>query len=305
MILMTLVPCVLAGAAYGLRGATRAASLATFLHLVIAVEIWTMGGSMRGFVLSLFPRIAALYGFPMMAGYLADTWRREHHALRDANRQLRGYAATIEHLATSRERVRLARAMHDTLAHTLAALVIQLEAVDALQEVDARAAQQQLSKASHEARVGLDETRRAILDLRSAPVEEHGLAAALEQLVRQFGAKSGIQTTWTLRGAPTPLLPVQANAVYRIAEEALDNVERHSGAESLDVTLDYGTGVALSIHDNGSGFDPHSVEQDRYGLVGIQERATLVDGQVEITSEPGAGTTLVVHIAQLWQKAGQ
>jgi len=303
MILMTLVPCVLAGAAYGMRGAIRAASLATVLHLVIGLEIWWFRGSLRGFVLSLFTRIAVLYGFPIIAGYLSDTWRQEHHALSEANRQLRGYAATIEQLATSRERVRLARAMHDTLAHTLAAMVIQLEAVDALYEVDPDAAQAQLGKASREARIGLDETRQAILDLRSAPVEELGLDKALGQLVHRFEQRNGIQATWTPNGSPTHLLPVQANALYRIAEEALNNVERHSGARRVDVSMEYGDGVTLSIRDNGAGFDPHNVDEGRYGLLGIRERATLVDGEVEIISAPGSGTTLMVHIAELWQRA--
>jgi signal transduction histidine kinase len=248
-------------------------------------------------------RLAVLYGFSIMAGYLSDTWRQDHQALSEANRQLRGYAATIEQLATSRERVRLARAMHDTLAHTLAAMVIQLEAVDALHEVDPEAAQKQLSKASLEARSGLEEARRAILDLRSAPVEEHGLDEALKQMVQRFGQKNGMRSNWTLRGTPTPLLPVQANALYRIAEESLSNVERHSGAHSVDVSLEYGTGVKLTVHDDGTGFDPHTVDQGRYGLLGIHERATLVDGQVEIASAPDTGTTLVVEIAELWQRA--
>lgn len=303
MILMTLVPCVLAGAVYGIRGAVRAASLATLLHLVIGLEIWWLEGSLRGFVLSLLTRIAVLYGFPVIAGYLSDTWREEHKALSEANRQMRGYAATIEQLATSRERVRLARAMHDTLAHTLAAMVIQLEAVDALQEVDPRAAQAQLGKASRQARSGLEEARQAIQDLRSAPVEEHGLDEALEQLVRRFGEKSSIQTSWTLKGDSTPLLPVQANALYRIAEEALNNVERHAGARHVDVSLAYGTGVTLTVHDDGTGFDLNHVDEGRYGLLGIRERATLVDGAVEISSVSGAGTTLKVEIAELWRPA--
>jgi signal transduction histidine kinase len=303
MILMTLVPCILAGAAYGLRGAVRAATLATLLHLVIGIEIWWFQGPLRGFVLSLLTRIAVLYGFTIIAGYLSDTWREEHRALSEANRQLRGYAATIEQLATSRERVRLARAMHDTLAHTLAAMVIQLEAVDALQEVDTMAAQAQLSKASQEARTGLEEARQAILDLRSAPVEEHGLDEALEQMVGRFGQRYGIHTTWALKGAPTPLLPVQANALYRITEEALSNVERHAGARCLDVSLEYDAGVTLSIHDDGAGFDPHNVDEGRYGLLGIRERATLVDGEIQILSAPGAGTTLIVRIAELWRPA--
>jgi signal transduction histidine kinase len=193
--------------------------------------------------------------------------------------------------------------MHDTLAHTLAAMVIQLEAVDALYEVNPDAAQAQLGKASQEARTGLEEARQAILDLRSAPVEELGLDDALEQMVRRFGQRNGILTTWTLEGSPSPMLPVQANALYRIAEEALTNVERHAEARSLDVSLRYGTGVTLTVQDDGTGFDPHNVDESRYGLLGIRERATLVDGETQIVSASGKGTTLTVHIAELWQKA--
>jgi signal transduction histidine kinase len=301
MILMTLVPCVLSGAAYGLRGAIKAATLATLLHLAMGVFIWLLNGSVHGFVISLLPRIAVLYGFPVIAGYLADTWRQEHKALQDANRQLRGYAATIEQLATSRERVRLARAMHDTLAHSLAALVVQLEAVGALEETDPPAAQIQLAKVSREARAGLDETRQAIADLRSAPIEESGLAGALEHLTAQFSRQNGIQSESYVEGDPTPLLPVQANALYRIAEEALTNVARHADARHVSVHLSYADGVTLTVQDDGEGFDPQAIEPGRYGLIGIHERATLVDGVVKIESAPDKGTTLTVHITELWE----
>jgi signal transduction histidine kinase len=301
MILMTLVPCVLSGAAYGLGGAIKAASLATALHMVMGVVIWMGDGAMRGFLISLLPRVAVLYGFPVIAGYLADTWRREHKALQTANQQLRGYAATIEHLATSRERVRLARAMHDTLAHSLAALVVQLEAVDALIETNLEAAQAQLDKVRDEARVGLDETRQAIADLRSAPIEESGLSGALEYLTKQFSQQHGIQAAWQVEGTPTPLLPVQANALYRIAEEALTNIARHADARHVFVRLSYADGVTLAIKDDGEGFDPQAIDTDRYGLIGIYERATLVDGTVQIDSTPGHGTTLTVHITELWE----
>jgi signal transduction histidine kinase len=299
--LMTLVPCVLSGAVYGLRGAVKAATLAVLLHLVIGVLVWSLKGSIHGFVISLLPRIAVLYGFPVIAGYLADTWHQEHEALQEANRQVRGYAATIEQLATSRERVRLARAMHDTLAHTLAALVVQLEAVGALQETDPDAAQIHLTKVSQNARIGLDEARQAITDLRSAPVEESGLAGALEQLTRRFAQQNGIRTTCNVQGDPTPLLPVQANALYRIAEEALTNIARHADARNVSVHLSYVDGVTLTVQDDGEGFDPQTVEPGRYGLIGIHERATLVDGVVEIDSGPVKGTTLTVHIAELWE----
>jgi signal transduction histidine kinase len=301
MILFVLVPCILAGATYGMRGALGTATLATLIHLPLAFLVWLAGASFRGFLLFLPLRVAVLYGFPLITGYLADTWRREHASLQEANRRLRGYAATVENLVTSRERVRLARAMHDTLAHSLSALVVQLEAMDALQETNPAAAAGQLQRIRLHAREGLDEARQAILDLRSSPVEELGLAAALGKLVERFGERNGMHVDWNVEGEPVPLLPVQANALYRIAEEALDNVERHAGADRLAVRLSYLDGVTLSVQDDGQGFDPANVDPRRYGLVGVYERAALVDGQVTVSSAPNQGTALTVHIAEPWE----
>jgi signal transduction histidine kinase len=301
LVLLVLVPCVLAGAAYGLRGALAAATFATVIHLALGVAIQLLGTPLRGFLVFLPLRIAVLYGFSVITGYLSDTWRRERDAAEEANRQLRGYAATIEHLATSRERVRLARAMHDTLAHSLSALVIQLEAIEALEETDPEAAKGQFEKAKRIARVGLDETRRAILDLRSSPVEELGLSGALQQLVERFSQHNGIRAGWTVEGKPVPLMPVQANALYRIAEEALVNVERHAQAHQVNVALCYTDGVSLEIQDDGRGFDLSQVDRQRYGLLGITERAALVDAQVAIHSSPDGGTQVIVHIAEPWE----
>lgn len=301
MILMALIPCMLAGAAYGVRGALVAATFAAGLHVLSGVAVWLSGIPLRGF-LALFPlRIGVLFVFPLISGYLADTWRREHEALERANRRLRGYAATAEHLATSRERVRLARDMHDTLAHSLSAVVVQLEAVAALQETESAAARQQLAKVQKQARNGLDEARRAIQNLRSAPVEELGLAEAIEQLAERFGRRNGIAIDWTLEGEPAPLLPVQANALYRVIEEALSNVERHAEARRVSVRMSYQKGVTLTVRDDGRGFDPGAVDANRYGLVGIHERAALIDAEVTVESAPNEGTTLTVHIAEPWE----
>lgn len=301
VILLALIPCVLAGAAYGLRGAVKAATFATLLHLMQGVVTWLYGAPLGSFLAWLPLRIGVLYVFPLITGYLADTWRREHIALQEANRQLRGYAATVEHLATSRERVRLARDMHDTLAHSLSAVVVQLEAVDTLQETDPTAAKEQLAKVRQQARIGLDETRQAILNLRSAPVEELGLAKAIEQSVERISQRNGIRADWAVEGDPVPLLPVQANALYRIAEEALSNVGRHAQASHLTVRLSYEDGVMLSVQDDGLGFDPAAIDPERYGLLGICERAGLVDAQVMVDSAPNKGTTLKVKIAEPWK----
>jgi signal transduction histidine kinase len=302
VILLVLLPCTLAGTAYGLRSAVAASSLAVGVHLILGAAIWRAGVPLEGFLLLLPVRVAILYAFPAIAGAMADTWRREHEALQDANRALRGYAATAEHLATSRERVRLARVMHDTLAHSLAGLAVQLEALDALQENKPEAAHAQLTKIREHAHLGLKEAREAIFDLRSSPIEEFGLPVAVEQLAVKFRNQSGIQTTVELEGEPFPLLPVQANALYRILEEALNNVEQHAQANHVSVALHYNHGVTLRVHDDGVGFEPGGVEETRYGLVGVRERAALVEGVVSVESAPRQGTDLAVTIAEPWRE---
>jgi signal transduction histidine kinase len=291
-ILLVLVPCVLGAAVYGVRGAVLSATLASLIHLVQGIGFWQAGLPLDGFVALLPLRLAVLYGFPIIAGYLADTRGREHAALQEANRQLRGYAATVEQLATSRERVRLARELHDTLAHTLSALVVQLEAVDALREGDPAGSEAQLAKVRAQARAGLGETRRAILDLRSSPVEEVGLAAALARLAEKWGVEYS-------PGGEEVLLPtVQANALYRIAEEALANAERHADASRIGLRLETmdASSLALVVEDDGRGFDPDAVEPERVGLTGIYERAALIGAEVTVESAPEWGTRLRVAL---------
>ena len=116
------------------------------------------------------------------------------------------------------------------------------------------------------------------------------------------GQRNGIRTNWALEGTAFPLLPAQANALYRIVEEALRNVEQHAEAKEVAVKLTYGRGVTVSVQDDGRGFEPSEVETDRYGLVGIRERATLIDGHVSVDAAPDHGTTLTIHIAEPWEE---
>jgi signal transduction histidine kinase len=124
----------------------------------------------------------------------------------------------------------------------------------------------------------------------------------MEQLVERFGQKNGLKATWTLNGEPFVLIPAQANALYRIAEEALDNIERHAGASHIAVQLDYDTGVTVRVSDDGRGFDPDQVDADRFGLLGIYERCELIEATASVDSSPGQGTVLTVHIAEPWKE---
>ncbi len=201
-------------------------------------------------------------------------------------------------LGAAEERNRLAREIHDTLGQGLAGLVLQLETVDALLEAQAdpervrQAVQQTLTLT----RANLDETRRSVMDLRAAPLEGRTLAQALRQLATQV-RQQGLRVKTDIVGAHHPL-PLRLEAgLYRICQESLTNIVRHARAQRVQLRLNITSQqIRLYIEDDGCGFDPAQLPKDRYGLVGLNERARLLDGQLKLESSPGKGTRLEVTI---------
>lgn len=196
------------------------------------------------------------------------------------------------------ERFRLAREIHDTLGQNLAAILMRLETLDAL--LESNADPQKLSATVHDAmnlaRSNLDDARRAVLDLRAAPLEDQTLTQALEILAKNIGTESDLKIKIkSVGGHP---LPVRIEAgLYRMAQEALNNVAQHAQAQKVHVKLTSTPEYAqLIIEDNGRGFDPEEVSEKRYGLVGLNERAHLLGGSFAIDSVPDRGTHLEIHI---------
>jgi signal transduction histidine kinase len=141
------------------------------------------------------------------------------------------------------------------------------------------------------ARRGLEESRKAIQALRTGPVETLGLTGALREAIQALQARTGVQASLSTAGEESLLTPEEAHTLYRIAEEALSNVERHADAQQVDVRLDCGADrIDLVIRDDGTGFDLATVELERYGLTGMRERAAMIGASVEVNSRPGGGT---------------
>jgi signal transduction histidine kinase len=220
-------------------------------------------------------------------------------AQREARRSLATHSATLEQLATSRERNRLARELHDTLAHSLSGIAVQLEAARTLWEDDPDQARAMVEQSLESARGGLGEARRAIQALRASPLEELGLEAALCQLGEDAAERVGIPVDVTFGDKVGELDPELENAVYRIADEALTNVSRHSNAEQATVQLvRRGGKIRLEVADDGSGFDVSApVLEGHIGIMGMTERAVMVGGTVELSSEPGSGTTVRFEVS--------
>jgi two-component system NarL family sensor kinase len=207
------------------------------------------------------------------------------------------YARSIE-LGAAEERNRIAREIHDTLAQGLAGITLQLETAEVLLESGAEAARVRaaVGRALHQARASLEEARRSVLDLRAAPLEGRTLAQALEQLVGDWSALTGIDARVDIRA--TAALPARIETgLYRIAREALANVARHAGASHVRVTFSHEDATAsLTVEDDGAGFDPADVPRERFGLTGMTERARLLGGRLRVESGPATGTRVIAEV---------
>jgi signal transduction histidine kinase len=190
--------------------------------------------------------------------------------------------------AMLRERSRLARDMHDVLAHSLSGLMLQLEGARMLAAQSDANGQlpPALDRAHHLARAGLDEARRAIAALRD---EELPGANRLEQLTANFEHDSHIPTSLTFDGAPRPLDSETSLTIYRVAQEALTNIRKHSSPLRVELQLRYDPdGIRFTVRDHAERSEP-SQDLSRlggggYGLTGMRERAALLGGTLKAAS---------------------
>lgn len=226
---------------------------------------------------------------------------RQQLALRRANVQLQELAVAVEDLAISRERNRMARELHDTLAHALSGLLIQLQTVDAYWDEDAAMARTMLREAAQTARSGLQETRRALKALRASPLEDLGLALAIKDLAEAAAQQASLRLSLQLSQELPHLPDAVEECIYRIAQEATANVVEHADAHHLDLRLVQHNGrIMLEVRDDGIGFEPtRFVPNGHYGISGMVERARMAGGRLHIQSEPGQGTLILLDLPLL------
>jgi two-component system NarL family sensor kinase len=181
----------------------------------------------------------------------------------------------------------------------MAGVALQIETADALLEAGAQPerVRQALSQALSLTRASLEEARRSVLDLRAAPLEGRCLSDALGLLAAATEETIGPRVRFAAVGAHRPLPPRLEAGLYRIAQEALANAARHSGAREIAITLEVTPErVLLRLEDDGRGFDPSTIPRDRFGLMGLNERVRLLGGRLRLQTEPGAGTRLEVEV---------
>ena len=202
-------------------------------------------------------------------------------------------------LSVIEERNRLARELHDSVTQKLFGIVLTAEAAGTLLDRDAERARVQLQRLKELAAEAMEELRSLIFELRPGSLEGEGLATTLRKHVDVLRRVHGHEIALQVAGAPKLAPEVEAE-VFRIAQEALHNALRHSGAQKLELSLRAGEGggLTLTVSDDGVGFDPEdpALRSRRLGLTSMQERARGLGTALRIDSQPGEGTTIVLEV---------
>lgn len=216
--------------------------------------------------------------------------------LGQANRQLREYVVQAEELSASRERNRIAREIHDSLGHFLTVANMQLQAARTLWVAEPDRAREAVTKAQLLTQEGLQDIRRSVAALRASPLENQSLADALDQLA-VANASAETRVEFQLLGEPRRLSSPAELSLYRAGQEGLTNVRKHSKAGHTRVILDFQTRskVALTVADDGVGAEQSGVSVG-FGLLGLRERAQLLEGELRIETTPGEGFTLTFEV---------
>ena len=219
----------------------------------------------------------------------------QHAAIALTNARL--YERSRE-LTIAEERSRLAHELHDAVSQKLFSLRLTAQAAAALVDRDPSRAKGELQQVAVLAAEAADELRAAVVELRPAALDEDGLVATLRTQIHVLDRAHSARVTFDSRGVRA-LPAAQEEAVLRVAQEALHNALRHSGARHVDVTLTRSdSGTALRVTDDGSGFDPKSIRRAgrHLGLVSMRDRASGVGGVLTVESAPGKGTTIEMEV---------
>jgi PAS domain S-box-containing protein len=196
--------------------------------------------------------------------------------------------------AILKERTRMARDIHDTLAQGFTGVIVQMEAAEeALLDHDQKHAVGHVRRARELARDSLGEARRSVHALRPQVLEKAAFADALQAVVKNTAAGTALRTEFRITGQPRELSPVVEENLLHIGQEALTNALKHAHASRFSARLSFNSdAVSLELHDNGDGFDIDGVNGGGIGLIGMKERADQIGATIRVTSESGKGTTI-------------
>jgi signal transduction histidine kinase len=295
-LIVLLIPLVVISWQYGMHqvigfcGLTAVLNGAMLWHTVPFPELLA-----SGFLRVIGVQLVVFFLVGLMIVRLMHVQRAQRELLSAANDRLAAHAATLEQLTITRERVRLAREVHDVLAHTLSGVAVELEGLRAMLPRDPERANGLLAHALQAVRDGLSETRRAVKELRAQPLEELGLALAVRALAESYASRFDLALELAVDPDLGEVGAEVQQCVYRIAQEALNNIAEHAQARHVRLVLRWEDGqLRLVVRDDGCGFAaPDDMAAAHYGLLGMRERSAMVGGCLTIESQAGQGTQIV------------
>lgn len=302
-LVMGLYPCLLGMAIAMFWGRPRSLAIVVVCTLLLLTVNITLGPGFQQ-LLFMLPYIGFSFVFVFVYVVLfirqvaaRNTAQTLLEDLETAHDQLRKYAAEVEELTLIHERERMGRELHDTLAQGLAGLIMQLEAADChLEEGDTQHARAVLHQAMERTRATLHEARRAIQALRASALDRRDLPEAVGREIDQFVATTDIPCNYEVDTDSIEVPPDTAQHILRIVQESLSNVARHARAARVEVRLEQrGDDIRVVIRDDGLGFDP-AERHEGFGLVGMQERAAQIGGELQVISSAGGGTKVELTI---------
>ena len=215
--------------------------------------------------------------------------------LRESNRQLQAYSIQLEQLTVARERNRLARELHDSVTQTVFSMTLTTQSALLLLERDPSRVGAQLDQLTHLAQGALSEMQVLISELRPEKVTQGGLAPALRRHLAERNLRDSLSVSLEVEGNQ-PLQPAEEQGLFRIAQEALNNIVKHAQVSQARIRLHLEEPLWIEIEDHGQGFDlPKARDSSRVGLVSMHERAAEIDWELEVNTSPGAGTRIHVQ----------
>jgi signal transduction histidine kinase len=246
-------------------------------------------------------------GFSVLVGQIAyirqqaETTRRHNQQmlsdLQAAHRRLQDHAAQLEELAVMQERGRLARELHDSVTQTVFSMTLAVQTAQVLQTKDVSRVAAQLDRVVELARNASREIQAIVKQLRPASIAEQGLAAALRDYLAERQALDGLIARLEVKGDRQ--LPDHITlGLYRIVQEAVNNVIKHAGTREVTITLNWGERPAcIEVIDRGAGFAANETipQRGHMGLASMAERARELGWTVAIDSVPGQGTSVKVQ----------
>ncbi|WP_246021901.1 sensor histidine kinase [Paenibacillus zeisoli] len=214
--------------------------------------------------------------------------------LKESHEQLKNYTLKVEELAAARERVRIAREIHDTVGHKLTALLVQMQAARKLRPIDSARSEQTYLECEDLVRSSLQEVRLSVRTIRDEPFRSTSLTDSLRQLADEFTKLAEVQTVFEVNGNPLPLPANLQLTAYRITQESLTNAQKHGQAKQAKISLTYSVnGLSLCIFNDG---EIPSELKPGFGLINLQERVKECNGDVRFSMDSQEGFAVEVQL---------